>query len=179
MASAPPKKNTAFSFEVSLPSQAGSVFQVNPTLATGDVQVSIDGGSFVDIDSLPTAIDGGATLTVALIAAEMNGDRIVVRFHDVAGDEWCDVLADIFTVTQQIDDLPSAATIAAAVWATVIENSLTALEWMRLMGASLLGKLSGAATTTVSIRDTADSKNRVVATVDSDGNRTGVTLDGT
>lgn len=113
MASAPAKKNTAFTFPVSLPSQAGSVYQVNPTLAAGDVQVSIDGGSFVNIDSLPVAIDSGSTLTVSLLAAEMNGDWIRVAFHDAAGAEWCDVSCDIFTVTQQIDDLASQASVNA------------------------------------------------------------------
>ncbi len=101
----PPKKNTAFSFDVALPSQAGAIFQVNPTLATGDVKVSLDGGSFNNITSLPTAISSGAWLTVALTSSEMNADRVVVAFHDAAGDQWCDVSCEIFTVARQIDDL--------------------------------------------------------------------------
>ena len=40
------------------------------------------------------------------------------------------------------------------------------------------GKASGGGTTSISFRDNADSKNRIVATVDSSGNRTAVTLDG-
>ena len=47
----------------------------------------------------------------------------------------------------------------------------------RLEVAAAAGKLSGAATTTVTIRDVSDSKDRVVATVDSDGNRTAITTD--
>ena len=45
------------------------------------------------------------------------------------------------------------------------------------MLAALVGKLSGAATTTVTIRDVNDTKNRIIATVDADGNRTAVTED--
>lgn len=60
----------------------------------------------------------------------------------------------------------------------VVEGSLTFLQWTRLGGAALFGKLSGAATTTVAIRDTADTKDRISATVDADGNRSAVTLDG-
>ncbi len=45
--------------------------------------------------------------------------------------------------------------------------------------AALAGPLSGAATTTVTIENPAGSKNRIVATVDSDGNRTAITYDKT
>ena len=59
-----------------------------------------------------------------------------------------------------------------------IENidGYTPEESLRLILAALVGKLSGAATTTVTIRDAADTKNRIVATVDDDGNRSAVTL---
>lgn len=75
-------------------------------------------------------------------------------------------------------DIPAAATIAAAVWAYVVEGSSTAVEYLRIILSSAAAKLSGAATTTVSIRDAGDTKDRIVATVDADGNRTAVTLDG-
>lgn len=60
-----------------------------------------------------------------------------------------------------------------------VETNRTLRQALRLMLSALVGKLSGAAGTTVSIRDTNDSKNRIVATVDSSGNRSAVTLDGT
>ncbi len=56
-------------------------------------------------------------------------------------------------------------------------DGLSLAEMLTLMGASLLGKLSGAATTTVVIRAADDSKDRITATVDADGNRTAVVLD--
>lgn len=61
----------------------------------------------------------------------------------------------------------------------VIEGALDHQEVMRLLLASAAGKLSGAAGTNVLIRDSADSKDRINATVDADGNRTAVTLDAT
>lgn len=70
-------------------------------------------------------------------------------------------------------------TIADQVWAEVIDSVFTAQEIMRLVASAAAAKLSGAATTTISIRDLGDTKDRVVATVDSDGNRTAVTLDAT
>lgn len=88
-------------FETALVSQATpDVFQVNPTLVAGDVQVSKDGGSFANIHALPTAIDAGSTLTVALTATEMDAGRVVVRFNDQAGNEWHDRLERLFTSTR-------------------------------------------------------------------------------
>lgn len=58
-----------------------------------------------------------------------------------------------------------------------IETSYTLKQSLRLILAALAGKLSGAGTTTVTVRDVGDSKDRLVATVDSSGNRTAVTKD--
>ena len=60
-----------------------------------------------------------------------------------------------------------------------VETNRTPRQAFRLMLAALAGKLSGAATTTVLVRDTNDTKDRITATVDANGNRTAVTLDGT
>ncbi len=59
-----------------------------------------------------------------------------------------------------------------------IETGLTLRQAQRLIAAASAGKLSGAATTTIIIRDAiADSKDRITATVDSDGNRSAITYD--
>ena len=59
-----------------------------------------------------------------------------------------------------------------------IETGLTLRQAMRLLAAAEAGKLSGAATTTITIRNAvADNKNRITAVVDSDGNRSGITYD--
>lgn len=60
-----------------------------------------------------------------------------------------------------------------------VETSLTVRQSLRLILASAAGKLSGAATTTVTIRNVGDSKDRITATVDANGNRSAVTTDGT
>lgn len=64
-----------------------------------------------------------------------------------------------------------------AILAAVIEGAVTLQQSLRLANAANGGKLSGAATTTVLIRDLGDTKDRVDATVDADGNRSAVTLD--
>jgi hypothetical protein len=59
---------------------------------------------------------------------------------------------------------------------TIGDTTVTFRQALKLMVATLGGKLSGAATTTVTIRNVADDTNVVSATVDADGNRTAVTL---
>lgn len=58
-----------------------------------------------------------------------------------------------------------------------VETNRTLRQSLRLMLAACVGKLSGAATSTVAIRDTNDLVTRVSASVDTDGNRSSVTLD--
>lgn len=68
---------------------------------------------------------------------------------------------------------------AAEVWDLTngIEPSLTPRQAMRLLAAASAGKLSGAAGPTVSIRNVGDTKDRITATVDEDGNRIDIVTD--
>lgn len=58
-----------------------------------------------------------------------------------------------------------------------VETGVTVRQSLRLANAANGGKVDGAATATLHVRDLADTKNRVTATVDADGNRTTVTRD--
>lgn len=72
------------------------------------------------------------------------------------------------------------AAIAAALLdlADGIEVGLTLRQAQRLQSAAMAGKISGAGTSTIVIRNAiADSKPRLTATVDVDGNRTAITED--
>lgn len=60
----------------------------------------------------------------------------------------------------------------------IIENGITQLEAMRLILSALLGKVFGAGTSQMTFRDTADTKDRITAVVDAQGNRRVVDLDG-
>tara|TARA_R110000744_G_scaffold85683_13_gene167447 strand:+ start:228 stop:5822 length:5595 start_codon:yes stop_codon:yes gene_type:complete len=83
------------------------------------------------------------------------------------------------TINQATDDISGDVQtgMTAQGYAAAIEGSLDHQEVMRLLLAAAAGKLGGADGTTVSIRDQADSKDRIVATVDENGNRTAVTVD--
>jgi hypothetical protein len=108
----PPKKNIAYTFYVGLVSQANTkLFQVAPTLATGDVKSSLDGGAFGNLATLPVVTPAaGRAVRVDLSAGEMNGDNIVLQFVDAAGAEWCDLILNLQTAARQIDDLAFPAT---------------------------------------------------------------------
>ena len=99
-ANTPPIKNSAFVFYLSLISQADTdIFQVNPTLAAGDVTIFVDGVALGNITALPSVIGAGKIVRVALTAAEMNGNKACILFSDVAGNEWQDGFIEIRTET--------------------------------------------------------------------------------
>ncbi len=110
-----PLINTAYSFNVALASQLNpNLFQSSPTLATGDVKVSVDDAAFANITTLPVVSPAASKLVkVSLSAAEMNGNRVNVLFSDAAGDQWCDLS---YTIETSPDDV-TVANIATAVWA--------------------------------------------------------------
>jgi hypothetical protein len=58
----------------------------------------------------------------------------------------------------------------------VIEGSITLRQAIRALLAANAGKSTGGGTPTIKFRDNADSKDRISATVDSNGNRTAMTL---
>lgn len=67
--------------------------------------------------------------------------------------------------------------LALAVSGISVESSYDLKQALRLILSATAGKVSGADTTTITFRNVGDSKNRIVATVDTDGNRTGITYD--
>ena len=90
------------------------------------------------------------------------------------------VQSDIYSLLSDVSSRTlTAATIATEVLdqAAGVETGVTLREALRVILAACGGKVAGAATTTITIRDTNDAKDRITATVDADGNRSAVTLD--
>ena len=77
------------------------------------------------------------------------------------------------TIAGYVDSIPADILDATS----GVETGMTVREALRIILASAGGKLSGANTTTVTVRNPGDTKNRIVATVDEHGNRSAVTLD--
>jgi len=72
--------------------------QVNPTLATGDVKISKDGGAFNNIATLPTVTPaGGDQVKITISASEAACLRSTIVFKDVAGAEWDEQRIEVVT----------------------------------------------------------------------------------
>jgi hypothetical protein len=76
-----------------------------------------------------------------------------------------------------LDATVSSRSTVAGILTGVIEGTITLQQAWRLALAVLTGKSSGGGTTTIKFRDTADSIDRISATVDVNGNRSSVTRD--
>jgi len=143
---------------------------------TGLHGFSIDTGdntdaSFYAAGSFYTVVVNAVTVdsqTVVFIAATFR----LVAAEAVAGTPKAD--------TSHFAGTAYATALAAevdAVWDEQVDGSVTARQSVRLANSALGGKASGLATTTAVYRDLADTKDRITATVDANGNRTAVTRD--
>ena len=61
-------------------------------------------------------------------------------------------------------------------WTVVLEGTYTAADLVRLMSSAMLGKATGGGGSLITFRDTQDTTDRIVATVDAAGNRSAVVL---
>lgn len=75
-------------------------FKANPTLAVGDVLISKDGFTYVNMATLPTVVPAGATaLQVDISGAEATTEQISIRFIDQTGPkEWEDQVITVQTM---------------------------------------------------------------------------------
>lgn len=138
----------------------------------------------------------GGGLAAGDIYFLMNGWKVVVDhkvtltgtlYNDTAGESPY-IILDGGGVTASVSNLAyavsagetaSATDIADAVLAKSVEAGLDVTGALRLILAALVGKVSGAEGTTITFRSVGDSKNRIVATVDANGNRTAIAFDAT
>lgn len=125
--------------------------------------------------SLAAALAGAGDLTGARTAIGHAAAALTASGTATATATALGTLAAEITVT---GDLLTTANVGDAVWAVLIEAGLTAQQAMRVIAAAMAGKSTGGATSTITFRNAvADSKDRIIATVDGDGNRTAITTD--
>ena len=128
----------------------------------------------------------GANDATAVTVAEVANGRYEASFTPASTGFWYLLVSQAthnprgwdeeFDVTT--DGLPAVSDITSAILVLSIETGLTFKDCLRLCTAAAAGKLSGAATTTIVIRNAAaDDKDRITATVDASGNRSAITLD--
>ncbi len=131
------------------------------------VAVTVDAGTQAagSVGSGACTHEGGGYHTYAPAQAETNGELLAFTFSG----------SGAVPTTTQISPFPTAGVLTPA---SLIEAGLTIVDALRLIAAAAAGKVSGAAGTTVVIRNAvADTKNRITGTVDADGNRSAVTVD--
>ena len=139
---------------------------------------------------------GGTTVpqtgdSYAIVNSGTHGNAALKTLID-AIDDYIDT--EVAAIKAKTDNLPSSpAAVGSAMTLTSgerdsiaaalldlsngIETSLTPRQALKVIAAACAGVLSGAATTTVTIKAANNSgTTRITATVDSDGNRSGVTL---
>ena len=120
---------------------------------------------------------GGSTATgIGELSADIvsYGDLTVEGMRDAVWNAIAAQYNDTGTMGEKLNDAGSGSN----PWTEVIEDSYTAAELLRIITAALAGELSGAATTTITIKGVDGTTDRIIATVDADGNRSSLTLDG-
>jgi hypothetical protein len=135
-------------------------------------------------EALDGAGGGAPPPTVIEIRQEMDANSTKLANLDVAvstrgtstyaGGAVASVTGAVGSVIADVGITQSAAD---KVLASVVEGTHTLADSARLLNATLGGKSSGHATGSPVYRDIDDTKDRVTATTDPDGNRTAVTTD--
>lgn len=143
----PVKKNNGAVFYIGLRSQSNTKLLVtNPTIVAGDFQVSIDGGSFANLATLPSVVpSGGKLVKITLSNAETNGDNILVQC--VSGTSiWCERVIELQTAAQQINDLMATSAYTAPDSSTMATNVSTLLTNLATANAALVTEATNVAT---------------------------------
>jgi hypothetical protein len=159
---------------------AGSVWNYVTRILTAGTNIALAKGTgvtgFTDLDA------AGVRTAVGLASANL--DTQLTAIDDYLDTEVAAIKAKtdqmVFTTANRIDstvvDKTGFSLAAAGLDSIVIETGLNARQAVSLIAAASAGKLSGAATSTITIDGAGVNTDRIVATVDSDGNRTAITL---
>jgi len=146
---------------VEIASYAAGEAPLQPTIAGRTLDVSVGGEAGIDWNNVGTP---GATVNLAATTLGLLGAAAIGSSSFAASAIDANALA-ASAVDEILDD--------------TLEGTMTVRQALRIILSAVAGKLSGAATTNVLIRDIGDTKNRIDATVDVAGDRTVVIIDGT
>jgi hypothetical protein len=142
--------------------------------ATINGAATVSGNSFAALLGTATvSASGSVTATInalGFVGVSISGAGTCSAVRYATGE----LAADITPFTEL-----SPQSLAAQILDTEdVETSMSVRNALRLIAAATAGKVSGAAGTTITIRSAyADDKDRIVATVDSAGNRSAITYD--
>lgn len=139
----------------------------------GDVKAELDlvfVHTGTNIPATLTAIKGAGWTNENLTTIDANVDAVKAKTDNLPSDP-ADQSAVEAAITAAAATLPSAEDIMTS----IVEGAITLRDSLKLANAFMAGKVSGGNTASIAFRDLADALDRIVMTVDVDGNRTGVT----
>ncbi len=181
--------------EKNVSGQKWRVFAFNPTTGlpvTGDAanitaQLKIDAAVLESVDDTNPAEIANGYYDFDILQAESNGDNILILPVSATADVQVVGVPGVYTTTApnanalsieasgEITGL-SAAGIDAILDETIGDGTITMRQALRVSVASFASKVSGGGTTTITYRNNADTQDVIIMTVDSNGNRTAITL---
>ena len=167
----------------------GKTPETGLTISQADIRLAKNGGNFAQSNnaagathnengyySVPLDTTDTNTLGTFRVAVSKSGALPVWQDYMVVPANVWDSMFGASTLNVNVATLSSAA--VDSILDDPVEGSYTMRQLLRLMAAALFGKASGGGTATITFRDLGDSKDRITATVTSNGNRTTVVLDG-
>ena len=160
----------------------GTVTNAALALIASLVSTIAGAGGFQSNPELIGLIQAVATLTGtgSITAAQMGAKASIVATlagAGVASNVNLSAKGNISADVTPFTELSPESLAVAILDKSNVESNLTVREALKLLSAVLAGEVSGGGTTTITFRSTDDTKDRVVATVDSNGNRTAITYD--
>jgi hypothetical protein len=167
----------------------GKTPETGLTISQADIRLSKNGGAFAQSNNtagathnengyydVPLNTTDTNTLGTFRVAVSKSGALPVWQDYMVVPANVWDSMFGASTLNVNVSTLSSAA--VDSILDDPVEGSYTMRQLLRLMASALFGKASGGGTATITFRDLGDSKDRITATVTSNGNRTTVVLDG-
>lgn len=162
----------------------GSAAGVATTSATGQLVVSGAGSAAgaATVSGNVQAALGGAGSSAG--SATASGAIQALAWATGAAAGAATTSAVRYATGELVGSIAPAVTLDAANFSTYlldeedVETGLTLRQALRVIAAATAGKVSGGGTSTITIRNAvADGVDRIVATVDSNGNRSAITYD--
>ena len=167
----------------------GKTAETGLTISQADIRISKNGGAFAQSNNtagathnengyydVPLNTTDTNTLGTLRVAVSESGALPVWQDYMVVPVNVWDSMFGASTLNVNVATMSSAA--VDSILDDPVEGSYTMRQLLRLMASALFGKASGGGTATITFRDLGDSKDRITATVTSNGNRTTVVLDG-
>lgn len=155
----------------------GQLDQIANLLSAMSANITITDAQLAAISALEAAITASMTVTDAQMGAIIDlAAALSAQISTTNAGNFA--TADISADMSLTSGAATPSDIANEVFDNQdIETGYSFRKSLRLILSSLSGKLSGAGTSTVTIRNVTDTKDRITATVDSNGNRLSVTTD--